>query len=83
MELTKIENIGLSNSFQNWQSTLVDTINEDLEVIETSIGSGLHLTRVDTSAVSNIELSDSFKEWLDNLVDVINELRQLIEAKGK
>lgn len=90
LRLKDTEDIGLDEAFQNWLSTTVDTINSDLDVIESNLNTLLaavplatiQLTRCDTSATSNITLSQDFKGFIEKLINKIESLETRLESLG-
>lgn len=89
MDRIEIDNasLGLTEAFNNWLSTVVDTVNaamDDIEVKFLAIDPAhpINLTRADTSAPANAEISDSFKELIRNLIERIDALEERIEGKS-
>lgn len=75
-----IDTLGLTEAFQNWISTVVDTINGNNALIQTAVGSGLLLTNADSSAPASVEISNSFKDWLKELVETIETLQEKVKV---
>lgn len=78
LDYNDIRDEGLDDAFQNWLSTLVDTINSNLDMLEMTINpliapEVLHLQRCDTSATSNIAFSQDFQNFLRLLVEKVNQ----------
>jgi hypothetical protein len=84
LDITDVQNLGLTEAFQNWISTVVDTVNENCTLIENAVGGGLVLVRADSSAPASVDISNSFKDFLKKITEAIASLEaKLQELEGK